>query len=73
MKKWRMIQQKFTMGKSNFINGFISGAMIGGMFGFCIGIFTAFQTRRFITIPLSMMASGVSFGAIVAFGSLIRS
>jgi hypothetical protein len=72
-KKWR----RFTSSLSNATNGAVQGAMIGGMvgsmFGFVVGVYTAMQTRRLISIPLSMIVSGGTFGFIMGCGSMIRS
>ncbi len=48
------------------------GCMIGGLFGLAIGIYSAFQTRRLIVIPMSILISGVSFGFILGCGAMIR-
>ncbi len=53
-------------------NGFIMGFMIGGLFGGVIGIYSAFQTKRLITIPMSVLISGISFGFILGCGAVIR-
>ena len=41
--------------------------------GFGIGLVTAFQTKRLIFIPITMVGSGVFFSGVMAFGSIIRS
>jgi hypothetical protein len=51
----------------------MQGFAIGCLAGFGIGVISAFQARRFIVIPLSMLASGTFFACVMAFGSLIRS
>ena len=52
--------------------GFIMGSLVGGSFGAFIGLYTAFQTRRLVAIPLSIVVSGAGFGFVLACGSLIR-
>lgn len=54
------------------LNGAMMGFMVGGLFGLVIGIYSAFQTRRLITIPMSVLVSGISFGFILGCGSMIR-
>lgn len=54
------------------LNGAMMGFMVGGLFGLAIGIYSAFQTRRLITIPMSILVSGTSFGFILGCGSVIR-
>lgn len=61
------------MKKTYFIYGGLQGAAIGALAGLGIGIVSAFQTKRMITIPLSMIASAFFFSGVMAFGSLIRS
>jgi hypothetical protein len=72
-KKYQKFVQKLQTSKENAKNGAIMGTMVGGLFGFVVGALTAFQTRRFITIPISTVISGVSFGFILGCGSIIRS
>lgn len=59
--------------KSNMIQGATMGFMVGGLFGLVIGVYSAFQTRRFIAIPMSVLVSGGSFGFILGCGSVVRS
>jgi hypothetical protein len=59
--------------KNNALQGAMLGAMVGGMFGFIIGCYSAFQTHRLLSIPLSMIISGATFGFIMGCGSMIRS
>lgn len=58
--------------KVNMLNGAMMGFMVGGLFGLVIGIYSAFQTRRLIAIPMSVLVSGTSFGFILGCGSVIR-
>jgi hypothetical protein len=46
--------------------------MVGGLFGLVVGCYVAITTRRFMAIPLSILASGGSFGFILGCGSMIR-
>jgi hypothetical protein len=43
------------------------------MFGLIIGAYSAIQTRRLLSIPLSMIVSGGTFGFIMGCGSMVRS
>ena len=61
------------MKKTMFFYGGLQGFGIGCLAGLGIGAISAFQARRFILIPLSMLGSGVFFSGVMAFGSLIRS
>ena len=54
-----------------FVGGFTTGCMIGGVFGGLIGLFTAVQYRSFAALPLSMAASGVSFGFFMGMRMVI--
>lgn len=60
------------MKKTYFIYGGMQGFAIGCLAGLGIGIFSAFQAKRFIIIPISMVSSGLFFGCVMAFGSIIR-
>jgi len=59
--------------KSNAVQGAMIGGIVGSMFGFVVGAYTAFQTRRISSIPLSMVISGGTFAFIMGCGSMIRS
>lgn len=59
--------------KSNMWNGALMGFMVGGLFGLVVGCYAAFQSRRLISIPVSVILSGGSFGFILGCGSVIRS
>lgn len=72
-KKWKRFTSMAGNAKNNAIQGAMVGAMVGGMFGFLIGVYTAMQTRRLISIPLSVLVSGGTFGFIMGCGSMIRS
>jgi hypothetical protein len=54
------------------LNGAMMGFMVGGLFGLVIGIYSAFQTRRLITIPMSVLVSGGSFAFILGCGSVLK-
>lgn len=58
--------------RGNMIQGAMMGFMVGGLFGFAVGCYSAFQTRRFLAIPISTLVSGCSFGFILGCGSMIR-
>lgn len=72
-RKYKALKDGFVTKKTYFIYGGLQGAAIGALAGFGIGIVTAFQTRRLLTIPLSMIGSALFFSGVMAFGSLIRS
>jgi hypothetical protein len=72
-KKVTKFKNAMIAAKSNMINGAMMGFMVGGLFGFVIGCYSAFQTKRLMTIPLSVIISGGSFGFILGCGSVIRS
>ena len=55
------------------VGGAIQGFMIGCMAGFGIGLISTFQTKRLVTIPLTMIGSGVFFACVMGAGSIIRS
>ncbi len=48
------------------------GFMVGGLFGLVIGLYSAYQSRRLLAIPMSVIISGGSFGFIMGCGSIIR-
>lgn len=58
--------------KNNAMQGAMMGFMIGGLMGFCLGCYSAIQTRRFMAIPISTLISGCSFGFLLGCGSAIR-
>ena len=59
--------------KTYFLYGGMQGFGIGLLAGFGIGVISAFQARRLILIPMSMIGSGIFFSGVMSFGSLIRS
>lgn len=71
-KKWRRFSQTMIQAKSKAINGAMMGGMVGGMFGLLVGIYSAVQTRRLLSIPISILVSGGTFGFIMGCGSMIR-
>ena len=72
-RKFKAFKEELAMKKTYFIYGGLQGFAIGCLAGLGIGAISAFQARRFIVIPLSMIASGMFFACVMAFGSLIRS
>lgn len=72
-KKIDKLKNAMYSAKTNMMNGAMMGFMVGGLFGLVIGVYSAFQTRRFIAIPMSVLVSGGSFGFILGCGSVIRS
>lgn len=71
-KKLNKLKQRMYIAKHMAIQGAMMGFMVGGLFGFMVGVYSAFQTRRLLTIPLSMLGSGCFFGFIFGCGSMIR-
>jgi ABC-type lipoprotein release transport system permease subunit len=61
------------MKKTYFFHGALQGFLVGCLAGALIGLVTAIQIKRFIVIPLSMISSGIFFGGVSAFGSIIHS
>lgn len=72
-KKVNKLKASMVAAKSNMLNGAMMGFMVGGLFGLVLGIYSAFQTRRLIAIPMSVLVSGGSFGFILGCGSVLRS
>ncbi len=72
-KKVKKFQTALSSAKMNMLNGAMMGFMVGGLFGLVVGVYSAFQTRRFIAIPMSVLVSGGSFGFIMGCGSVLRS
>lgn len=71
-KKWRRFRNTMTTATSNAKTGAMMGGIVGGMFGLIVGIWSAVQTRRLLSIPISVLISGGTFGFIMGCGSLIR-
>ena len=71
-KKLNKFKGKLNEARNNMIQGAIMGFMVGGLFGFCLGCYSAIQTRRFMAIPISTIVSGASFSFILGCGSMIR-
>jgi len=71
-KKLNKIKQKLYEARGNMMQGAMMGFMVGGLFGFAVGCYSAFQTRRLLAIPISTLVSGCSFGFILGCGSMIR-
>jgi len=72
-KKVNKLKASMSSAKANMLNGAMMGFMVGGLFGLVVGIYSAFQTRRLIAIPMSVLVSGGSFGFILGCGSVLRS
>ena len=72
-KKINKFKSKLYDARNNMMQGAMMGFMVGGLFGFAVGCYSAFQTRRFMAIPISTLVSGCSFGFILGCGSMIRS
>lgn len=71
-RKIHKLKHGLAAAKVNMLNGAMMGFMVGGLFGLVIGIYSAFQTRRLVVIPMSVLVSGASFGFILGCGSMIR-
>lgn len=72
-RKFKAFKDDLKMKKTYFLYGGLQGFAIGCLAGLGIGAISAFQAKRLILIPLSMISSGVFFACVMAFGSLIRS
>ena len=72
-KKVNKVKASMASAKVNMLNGAMMGFMVGGLFGLIVGVYSAFQTRRLIAIPMSVLVSGGSFGFILGCGSVLRS
>lgn len=72
-RKFKAFVNDMKIKKTYFIYGGMQGFAIGCLAGFGIGCLTAYQSKRLIVIPLSMLGSGLFFSCVMAFGSLIRS
>lgn len=72
-KKVNKLKEALSSARLNMLNGAMMGFMVGGLFGAVVGLYSAFQTRRFIAIPMSILVSGGSFGFIMGCGSVLRS
>lgn len=72
-KKVNKLKASMEAAKVNMLNGAMMGFMVGGLFGLIIGVWSAVQTRRLAAIPISVLASGGSFGFILGCGSVLRS
>ena len=71
-KKWKRFVNSGSNSLNNGLQGAMIGGMVGGMFGAVVGLYSVFQTGRFITLPLSIIVSGGTFGFIMGCGSMIR-
>lgn len=72
-RKFKAFKDDMSVKKTYFLYGGMQGFAIGCLAGLGIGAISAFQTKRLMVIPLSMIASGMFFACVMAFGSLIRS
>lgn len=71
----RKMKRIFGSGKTataTFTTGFMAGAAVGGMMGTAVGCYQAYQMRSFLPIPVSILASGTSFGFFMGLGMTIR-
>ena len=55
-----------------FMTGFMTGGAVGGIFGGLVGVYQAIKMRSFLVIPVSMIATGASFGFFMGLGMTIR-
>lgn len=55
-----------------FLTGFMTGGAVGGIFGGLMGVIQAVRMRSFMVIPISMIATGTSFGFFMGLGMTIR-
>ena len=50
----------------------MTGGAVGGIFGGLMGLIQAVRMRSFMVIPISMIATGTSFGFFMGLGMTIR-
>ena len=72
-KKWERFVHKMGETKNNAVNGVKMGFMVGALAGLLIGSYSAIQTRRLISIPISILVSGTTFACIMGCSGLIHS
>jgi hypothetical protein len=71
----RKMTRLFGSGKATsnlFFTGFQMGAAVGASFGGIFGLWQMVQTRSFLVLPMSMFASGISFGFFMGIGMTFR-
>ena len=69
IKKIKYLAMKsFIVGKT----GFKMGLYVGSFLGFGIGVFQAAQMKKVWVIPVSMVGSGLVFGSMFAFSSVLK-
>lgn len=71
-RKYKDFKNYLVQARTNIVGGAIQGFMIGCLAGFGIGLISTFQTKRLVTIPLTMIGSGVFFACVMGAGSIIR-
>lgn len=64
----KYMAKSFLVGK----HGFKMGIYLGSFLGFGIGFFQAVQMKKFWPIPVSMVGSGLVFGSMFAFSSILK-
>lgn len=52
--------------------GFKIGACVGGCLGFGLGCVQAYQMKKMWPIPVAMVGSGMVFGSMFAFSSVLK-
>lgn len=52
--------------------GFKMGACVGSCLGFGVGVVQAIQVRKVWPIPIAMAGSGIVFGTMFAFSSVLK-
>jgi hypothetical protein len=72
-RKWDRMTGATGQSFNNFKMGFMMGSMVGGGFGAVMGAYQAYATRQLLMIPLTMIASGGSFGFFMGLGMTFRS
>lgn len=60
--------KSFLVGK----HGFKMGIYLGSFLGFGIGFYQAVQMKKIWPIPVSMLGSGLVFGSMFAFSSILK-
>ena len=71
-KKWARMTGSTGASFNNFKMGFMMGSMVGGGFGAVMGCYQAYVNRTLLLIPLTMIASGGSFGFFMGLGMTFR-
>jgi hypothetical protein len=72
-RKWDKFLSKVGDWKNNSLAGAKMGFIVGALSGVVLGLMAAFQTKRMLAIPITMLGSACTFSCIMALGSVVRS